>query len=46
MPHDEAARNMRMFASKVMPELKAFDAGAQIDRSQMLPDRRFVAAAE
>jgi hypothetical protein len=30
----------------VMPELKAFDAGAPVDRSQMLPDHRFVAAAE
>jgi len=37
---------MRMFASTVMPELKAFDTGAPIDRSQMLPDHRFAAAAE
>ena len=43
MPHEEAARNVRLFASTVMPELKKFDAGAAIDRSQMLPDRRFAA---
>ena len=30
MPHEEAARNMRLFARAVMPELKAFDAGAPI----------------
>ena len=33
MPHEEAARNMRLFARTVMPELKAFDAGSAIDRS-------------
>ena len=31
---------------RVMPELKKFDAGAAIDRSSMLPDLRFAAAAE
>ena len=45
MPHEEAARNMTMFAKTVMPELKKFDAGAPIDRSTMLPDLRFAAAA-
>ena len=45
MPHEEAARNMAMFARTVMPALKAFDAGAPIDRSQPLPDLRFAAAA-
>ncbi|MDP2330391.1 MAG: LLM class flavin-dependent oxidoreductase [Reyranella sp.] len=46
MPHEEAARNLRMFAETVMPELKKFDAGAAIDCSQALPDLRFAAAAE
>ena len=46
MPHEEAARNVRQFAATVMPELKKFDAGAEIDRSQALPDLRFAAAAE
>jgi hypothetical protein len=46
MPHEEAARNMRLFAATVMPELKKFDAGANIDRSSMLPDPRFAVAAE
>ena len=46
MPHEEAARNLRMFAETVMPELKKFDAGAAIDRAGMLPDRRLAAAAE
>ena len=46
MPHEEAARNVRLFAATVMPELKKFDAGAPVDRSQMLPDLRFAAAAE
>ena len=46
MPHEEAARNLRMFASTVMPELQKFDAGAAIDRSQALPDLRFAVAAE
>jgi alkanesulfonate monooxygenase SsuD/methylene tetrahydromethanopterin reductase-like flavin-dependent oxidoreductase (luciferase family) len=45
MPHEEAARNMAMFARTVMPELKKFDAGAPIDRSGPLPDLRFAAAA-
>jgi len=38
--------NMRLFAATVMPELKKFDAGANIDRSSMLPDPRFAVAAE
>jgi hypothetical protein len=46
MPHEEAARNMRLFARSVMPELKKFDAGAAIDRSQSLPDLRHAVAAE
>ena len=46
MPHEEAARNMRLFAKSVMPELKKFDAGATIDRASMLPDPRFAVAAE
>jgi hypothetical protein len=45
MPHEEAARNMRLFASTVMPELKRFDAGTAIDGAQPLPDLRFAAAA-
>jgi hypothetical protein len=45
MAHEEAARNMRLFAKSVMPELRKFDAGANIDRSSMLPDLRFAAAA-
>lgn len=46
MPHEEAARNMRMFATTVMPEVQKFDAGAAVDRSHDLPDLRFSAAAE
>ena len=46
MPHEEAARNMRMFAATVMPELRKFEAGAAIDRSTPLPDLRFAVAAE
>ena len=33
MPHEEAARNVRLFAATVMPELQKFDAGAPIDRA-------------
>ena len=40
------SHNVRQFAATVMPELKKFDAGAAIDRSQELPDLRFAAAAE
>ena len=36
MPHEEADRNLRLFAKEVMPELKKFDAGQPIDNSQML----------
>jgi hypothetical protein len=46
MPHEEAARNLRLFAKTVMPELRKFDAGAAIDRSRPLPDLRFAVAAE
>ena len=46
MAHQEAARNMRLFASTVMPELKKFDAGAAIDRAATLTDRRLSVAAE
>jgi hypothetical protein len=41
MPHEEAARNVRLFARTVMPELQKFDAGAPIDRAEPLPDHRF-----
>ncbi len=37
---------MRLFAAAVMPEFKAFEAGATIDRSAPLPDLRFAVAAE
>ena len=33
---EEAERNLRLFASDVMPELKKFDAGQPIDMSEML----------
>jgi hypothetical protein len=46
MAHEEAARNMRLFASSVMPDLKKFDSGAAVDRAQPLPDLRFAVAAE
>jgi len=46
MPHEEAARNVRLFAATVMPELQKFDAGAPIDRADPLPDHRFAVAAE
>ena len=46
MPHEEAARNMRLFAKTVMPGLQKFDSGAAIDRSTLLPDHRFAVAAE
>ena len=46
MGHDEAVRNMQLFAKTVMPELKKFDAGAAIDRAGMLPDHRYAHAAE
>ena len=41
MPHQEAARNMRLFARAVMPELKAFDAGAPIGQARPLPEPGF-----
>ena len=44
MPHQEAARNMRMFARTVLPELRDFDAGGPVDRAGPLPDLRFAAA--
>ncbi len=46
MAHEEAVRNMRLFAKTVMPELKKFDAGAPIDRAGILPDHRYSHAAE
>jgi alkanesulfonate monooxygenase SsuD/methylene tetrahydromethanopterin reductase-like flavin-dependent oxidoreductase (luciferase family) len=46
MPHEEAARNVRLFAATVMPELQRFDAGAPIDRAFPLPDHRYAVAAE
>ena len=46
MPHEEAARNTRMFAGTVMPELKKFDAGGEIDRAHLLSDPRLGLAAE
>jgi len=46
MAHEEAARNVRLFARTVMPELQKFDAGAPIDRAHGLPDHRFAVAAE
>jgi hypothetical protein len=46
MAHEEAARNVRLFARTVMPELQKFDAGAAIDRAHRLPDHRFAVAAE
>jgi len=36
MPAEEAQRNLRLFASDVMPELKKFDAGQPIDQAEML----------
>lgn len=36
MEPQEAERNMRLFATKVMPELKKFDAGQEIDISRPL----------
>ena len=45
MPHEEAARNMNLFARTVLPELRKFDAGAAVDRAGPLPDLRFAAAA-
>ena len=46
MAHQEAARNMRLFAETVMPELKKFDAGPPIDRADLLADHRLAVAAE
>lgn len=34
MPWAEAERNLRLFTSTVMPELKKLDAGAQPDMSE------------
>ena len=34
LPHQEAARNMRLFAGTVMPELKKFDTGGAVDRAR------------
>jgi alkanesulfonate monooxygenase SsuD/methylene tetrahydromethanopterin reductase-like flavin-dependent oxidoreductase (luciferase family) len=38
MSAQEATRNMTLFAEKVMPRLKAFDAGAPIDRARLLAE--------
>jgi hypothetical protein len=46
MPHQEAARNVRLFAATVMPELQRFDAGAPIDKAFPLADHRYAVAAE
>ncbi|MBV8192573.1 MAG: hypothetical protein JO339_35465, partial [Alphaproteobacteria bacterium] len=46
MPHEEAARNMRLFARTVMPELQKFDAGRAIGQAPALRDLRFAVAAE
>jgi hypothetical protein len=38
MPHEEAARNVRLFARTVMPELQKFDGRhTAIDRADPLP---------
>ena len=46
LPHQEAARNMRLFAGTVMPELKKFDTGGAVDRARQLDDHRFAVVAE
>lgn len=46
MAHEEAVRNMQLFAKTVLPELQKFDAGGTIDCSGMLPDHRYAHAAE
>ncbi len=46
MPHEEAVRNMTMFAREVMPELKKVKVAEDIDCSTTLPDLRYAQAAE
>ena len=46
MPHEEAVRNVDLFVRKVMPELKRFPVGEDIDSAVMLPDLRYARAAE
>ena len=46
MPHEDAARNVDLFVRKVMPELKAFPVGEEVDQAGLLPDLRFAQAAE
>ena len=46
MPHEEGVRNMTLFAREVMPELKKFAVGEEIDQSVDLPDHRLARAAE
>jgi len=46
MPHEEAVRNVDLFVRKVMPELKRFPVGEEIDSAVMLPDLRYARAAE
>ena len=46
MPHDEAVRNMTMFARDVLPELKKFQVDEDIDCAAPLPDLRYAQAAE
>ncbi|WP_218578686.1 LLM class flavin-dependent oxidoreductase [Vineibacter terrae] len=46
MPHEEAVRNVTMFAREVMPQLKKFKVVEDVDCSAALPDLRFAQAAE
>lgn len=46
MPHEEAVRNMTMFARDVLPELKKFKVDEEIDCAIPLPDLRYAQAAE
>jgi len=46
MPHEEAARNMRLFAATVMPRSRSSMPEPISTRSSMLPDPRFAVAAE
>jgi alkanesulfonate monooxygenase SsuD/methylene tetrahydromethanopterin reductase-like flavin-dependent oxidoreductase (luciferase family) len=46
MPHDEAVRNMTLFAREVMPELKKIKVAEDVDCSTALPDLRYAQAAE
>ena len=46
MPYDEVRRNIDLFVREVMPALKRFDVGEEIDRAGPLPDLRYAQAAE